>query len=57
MFHQIYSPAKDISNAAPLFVQKSWSLEGVLFTPGFIGNITVNMKDIFYLTPVLMGYI
>lgn len=56
MFDQSYSPASDISKAVPLFVKKSWSLDGVLLTPGFIGNITVNMYDGFYLTPVLIGY-
>lgn len=56
-YDQIYSPANDINKAAPLFVQKSWSLEPVVLTPGFIGNVTVNMKDGFYLTPVRIGYI
>lgn len=50
------SPASDISKAAPLLAQKSWSLEFVLFTPGLMGNITVNMKDFLSTTPVLMGY-
>jgi hypothetical protein len=53
---QIYSPANDINKAAPLFVQKSWSLELVVLTPGFIGSVTVNMNDGFYLTPVRIGY-
>ena len=54
---QIYSPARDMSKAAPLLVQKSWSLDGVLLIPGLIGNITENMYDFLSTTPVLIGYI
>ena len=46
-----------MSKAAPLLAQKSWSLDGVLFTPGLIGSITENIYDFLSITPVLMGYI
>ena len=48
-------PASDINKAVPLFIQKSWSDKLVVFTPGFIGNITVNIND-GVLNPVLTGY-
>ena len=56
MMNQSSYPARDISRAAPLLVQKSWSLEGVLLIPGFIGNMTVNMYDFLSTTPVRIGY-
>ena len=57
LIDQSYYPANDISRAAPLLAQKSWSLEGVLFTPGLIGSITENINDFLSTTPVLIGYI
>ena len=42
---QSYYPESDINRAAPLLAQKSWSLEVVVFTPGLIGSITVNIYD------------